>query len=79
MKLNINIIPSEIIAQYTLSDISIDGWVYCEIKKGMNGLPHSGKISNEQLTKHLAPFGYEQTHAGIVNTSYKTDVLHLSR
>ena len=58
MKLTINIIPIEIIAQYTLSDISINGWVYYGIKKGMYGLPHAGKIANEQLTRHLAPFGY---------------------
>ena len=58
MKLRLDIIPDEIIEQYDLLNISVDGWVYCEIKKGMYGLTHAGKIANERLTKHLAPFGY---------------------
>ena len=67
MKLRLAIIPDEIIKQYNLLDIAVDGWVYCEIKKGMYGLPHAGKIANERLTKHLAPFGYtpSQTTPGL--------------
>ena len=59
MKLKLEIIPDEIIDQYNLQDIVHDGWVYCEIKKGMYGPPHAGKISNKQLVKHLKPFGYQ--------------------
>ena len=67
MKLRLAIIPDEIIEQYNLLHIAVDGWVYCEIKKGMYGLPHAGKIANERLTKHLAPFGYtpSQTTPGL--------------
>ena len=53
MKLRLNIIPEEILSQYNLQDVSVDGWVYCEIKKGMYGLPHTGKITNDRLVKHL--------------------------
>ena len=58
MKLRLDIIPDEIIEQYNLLDIAEDGWVYCEIKKGMYGLPHAGKIANERLMHHLKPYGY---------------------
>ena len=58
MKLCLDIIPQEIIVQYNLLNIALDGWVYCDIKKGMYGLPHAGKISNDRLFKHLQPHGY---------------------
>ena len=58
MKLKLSIIPLEIIDQYNLRAIEDDGWVYCEIKKGMYGLPHAGKIANDRLQQHLAPYGY---------------------
>ena len=58
MKLRLGIIPEEILSQYNLRDIAVVGWVYCEIKKGMYGLPHAGKISNDRLVKHLQPHGY---------------------
>ena len=58
MKIKLAMLPDEIISQYNLRDIAADGWVYCEIKKGMYGLPHAGKIANERLVKHLAPYGY---------------------
>ena len=57
MKLRLEIIPSEIVQQYSLNDIA-DGWVYIEIRKGMYGLKQAGKLVNEQLKEHLAGFGY---------------------
>ena len=58
MKLKLEIIPDEIIKQYNLLDIAVNGWIYCEIKKGMYGLPHTGKITNKRSIKHLEPYGY---------------------
>ena len=29
-----------------------------EIRKGMSGLKQAGRIANNQLTKHLVPYGY---------------------
>ena len=58
MKLRMDTIPDEIITQYNLRDIAVDEWVYCEIKKGIYGLPHAGKIANDRLTQHLLPHGY---------------------
>ena len=58
MNLNLDIIPEEIVQQYNLHHIANNGWVFCEIKKGMYGLPHAGKIANERLVAHLKQFGY---------------------
>ena len=58
MKIKLAVLPDKIISQYNLHDIADDGWVYCEIKKGMYGLPNAGKIANKRLVRHLAPQGY---------------------
>ena len=34
------------------------GWIYMRIKKGMYGLKQSRIIANQELVKHMAPFGY---------------------
>ena len=57
IKLHLEIIHDKIIQQYNLLDIAVNGWIYCEIKKGMYGLPYTGKIANERLMKHLEPYG----------------------
>ena len=61
MKIKLTDIPQEIIDEYHLMDIAIDGWVYIEISKGMYGLPQSGKIAQEQLEKRLNKKGYYQS------------------
>eukprot|EP00957_Ditylum_brightwellii_P058094 4405855-Ditylum_brightwellii.AAC.1 len=38
-----------------------NGNVYVEIRKGMYGLPQTGKIANNQLVKHLKQYGYRPT------------------
>jgi hypothetical protein len=49
MRLTLSIILDEIIAKYNLQAISIDGWVYIEIRKGMHGLKQVGLLSNQLL------------------------------
>ena len=39
--------------------IDKDGYVYCEIIKGMYGLKEAGCVVFQNLVKNLAPFGYE--------------------
>ena len=51
-------IPPDIIQQYNLNDIAINGKVYVEIRKGMYGLPQAGILANKLLQKNLAQFGY---------------------
>ena len=59
MKLNIHIIPQEIIDECALHKLVDDnGWVYLEIAKGMYWLKQAGIIVNMELTKHLEKFGY---------------------
>ena len=59
MKMHLSKFPDEIIEEYQLNSIATpDGWVYMEIRKGMPGLKQAGRIANDQLTEHLAKFGY---------------------
>jgi len=59
MRLPLDLIPPAIVAQYNLATLAHQGWVYIEINKGMYGLPQAGILANDQLTKHLAKYGYQ--------------------
>ena len=55
----LKIIPQEIIDTYDLKALVDDqGWIYMRIEKGMYGLKQAGIITNQELVKHIAPFGY---------------------
>ena len=54
----LKLIPQEIIHEYNLIDVAVNGIVYIEIRKGMPGLKQAGKIANDRLTTHLARHGY---------------------
>jgi hypothetical protein len=56
MKLPINIFPPAILEQY--KHLIYKDHIYVEVSKGMYGLPQAGKLANEQLVRHLAPYGY---------------------
>ena len=58
MRLPIALIPQEIIDHYKLTEIAVDGYVYCEIQKGMYGLPQAGIIANDLLRERLEKHGY---------------------
>jgi hypothetical protein len=51
-------IPDEIITKYNLRAISVGGWVYLEIRKGVYGLKQVGLLANQLLKQRLAPYGY---------------------
>ena len=36
--MSLDIIPEEIVTQYELQKIAVNGWVYMEIRKGVPGL-----------------------------------------
>ncbi len=58
MHIKITDIPLEIIEEYKMHEIvTDDGYVYCEICKGMYGLPQAGIIAQELLQEHLAKVG----------------------
>ena len=59
MRISLKIIPQEIIDTYDLTALIDDqGWIYMRIEKGMYGLKQAGIIANQELVKHMAPFGY---------------------
>ena len=62
MRIKITDIPDEVIEHYKLKSlVPQEGYVYCEINRGMYGLPQAGLIAQELLQKRLAEFGYHQS------------------
>ena len=59
MRIELKLTPKEIVQEYELDKIAHEGYVYMQIEKGMYGLPQAGKIANDELRKHLEPFGYK--------------------
>ena len=60
MKISINLIPQEFIDLYKLQDKIKNGFVYCEIVRGMYGLPEAGVLANKLLKERLAKHGYSE-------------------
>ena len=59
MKIKYYEIPDEIIQKYNLDKIlHTYGYMYLEIIKDIPGMNQSGKINNDQITKHLNKYGY---------------------
>ena len=52
MRIKLAAILKEIIDQYDLETIKLEGWVYIEIQKGMSGLKQAGMIANDSLCTH---------------------------
>jgi hypothetical protein len=62
MRLKLADMPGDVIEHYKLRDVATpDGYVYCEIRKGMYGLPQAGIIAQELLAKRLKEHGYSQS------------------
>ncbi len=62
MHLKLADMPEDVIEHYKLRDVATpDGVVYCEIRKGMYGLPQAGIIAQELLAKRLKEHGYSQS------------------
>ena len=59
MRIPLRIIPQEIIDAYNPTALVDDqGWIYMCIKKDMYGLKQAIIIDNQELIKHMDPFGY---------------------
>ena len=58
IKIPIDIIPEDIIMEYNLMNLTHNGYIYCEIRKRMYGLPQAGILYNQQLFTLLEPKGY---------------------
>jgi hypothetical protein len=47
-------LPQEVIDEYGVNDLAVDGKVYIKIQKGMYGLPQADILANELLQQRLA-------------------------
>eukprot|EP00804_Cyclotella_cryptica_P017822 CCRYP_001229-RA/>CCRYP_001229-RA protein AED:0.18 eAED:0.18 QI:0/0/0/0.66/1/1/3/0/737 len=63
VRIRIDDIPQEFIAEYDLTHHVRDGWVYFQIVKGVYGLPQSGILANKHLETRLNAAGYYQLDA----------------
>jgi hypothetical protein len=62
MRLKMSDMPDGVIEHYNLREIATpDGFIYCEIQKGMYGLPQAGIIAQELLADRLQNHGYTQS------------------
>ncbi len=62
MQLRIADMPDDVIEHYNLRDKATpNGYIYCEIQKGMYGLPQAGIIAQELLEERLQKHGYRQS------------------
>ena len=53
MQIPIKLIPQSFIEKYNLMSKVQNGFVYCEIVRGMYGLPQAGKLANDLIKKRL--------------------------
>ncbi len=54
MRLQIANMPDDVIKHYHLTDLATPNrYLYCEIQKGMYGLPQAGIIAQQLLEKQL--------------------------
>ena len=60
LRIPVKYIPETIMKQYKLHEKVHKGYVYVEVRKGMYGLPHAGKIANDRLVDHLKAAGFIQ-------------------
>jgi len=57
--MKIDVFPDDIIEEYNLRSMVDDrGFVHCEVKRGMYGLPQAGILAQQQLSKQLNKAGY---------------------
>ena len=59
MQLPFDILTQDIIDDYNLNDISHNGKVYIDIRKGVYGLPQYGRVAYYRLRNHMEKHGYQ--------------------
>jgi hypothetical protein len=58
-RMKLELFPPNIIEEYGLrKKVDADGNVFCEVQRGMYGLPQAGIIAQDLLTKQLNKAGY---------------------
>ena len=81
LRISIDLIPQEFVDLYDLHDKVKNGYVYCEIVRGMYGLPQAGILANKLLEERLAVHDYyEVAHTpGIFTHKNKAHMVHAHR
>ena len=58
-RMKLEFFPHKIIEQYGLeSKVDKKGYVFCEVNRGMYGLPQAGKLAQDQLSRLMIQLGY---------------------
>ena len=57
-RIQLSVMPQEIIDEYKLAQFEHNGWIYFELSKGMYGLKQAGRLANDLLSKRLCKHGY---------------------
>jgi hypothetical protein len=61
-QMKLDLFPEDIIEEYGLRNLVDDrGFVHCEVRRGMYGLPQAGLLAQQQLIKRLNKAGYHQS------------------
>jgi hypothetical protein len=61
-RMKLELFPQDVINEYGLQDkVDTDGYIFCEVKRGMYGHPQAGILAQELLTKRLLKAGYKQS------------------
>ena len=59
MRIHAKYFAEELRKEYNMEELIYkDGYVYCEIRKGMYGLKEARCVAFQNMVKNLAPFGY---------------------
>ena len=61
LRLPIELLTKEFIDLYKLNDKIHNGWVYCEIRKGMYDLPQAGMLAHRKLSNVLTAANFYPT------------------
>ena len=61
VRIRLDDIPKEFIAEYNLIPYANNGWIYFEIIKGCYGLPQAGMLANNLLRTRLNNAVYYET------------------
>ena len=72
LKIPITLIPQEFMDMYKLHEKVKNGYVYCEIVRGMYGLPQAGILANQLLKKRLAVHDYYEVPHTLGLFTHKT-------
>ena len=61
-RMKLNLFPHDVIEEYKLNDkVDANGYIFCEVRRGMYGLPQAGIIAQNLLTERLLKAGYTQS------------------